>query len=117
MYQGCQYGAAKKRPHTANPTGGVTGEGLIEQPGDFVTVDQLESGSPPGLMPFTIGNISKCRYKLCTLRVDHFSHYLLGHLQEDKGEKAILESKIKFEKLAKQYGCTIQHIHGDNGVF
>jgi len=57
MCQGCQFGAAKKRPHTTAPTGGVTCDGSIEQPGDFVSVDQIESGSP-GLIPLTSGNIS-----------------------------------------------------------
>jgi len=58
------------------------------------------------------------------LWVDHFSRFLFGHLQEDKGAKAALESKINFEKFAKQYGHfakqyghTIRHIHSDNGVF
>ena len=54
--QACQFGAAKKRLHEKNNTGSIVG--TPQQPGDFVSVDQMVAGSP-GLIPFTSGRPSK----------------------------------------------------------
>jgi hypothetical protein len=90
--------------------------GTPQQPGDFVSVDQMVAGSP-GLIPFTSGRPSKRRYDTATLWVDHYSRFLYGHCQEDATVKSTLESKVGFESFAKWFNVSIKHIHSDNGVF
>jgi hypothetical protein len=71
----------------------------------------------PGLIPFTSGHPSRCRYNTVTLWVDHFSSFLYTHCQEDTTIKSTLESKVGFESFAKQFNISIKHVHSDNGVF
>jgi hypothetical protein len=110
----CQYGAAKKRAHEKSNTGSVVGE--PQQPGDFVSVDQMVAGSP-GLIPFTSGRPSKRHYDTVTMWVDHFSRFLYAHCQENATIKSTLESKVGFEPFTKRYNITVRHVHSDNGVF
>jgi hypothetical protein len=110
----CQYGTAKKRPHEKSNTNSVIGE--PEQPGDFISVDQMVAGSP-GLIPFTSGHPSRHRYNTVTLWVNHFSRFLYAHCQEDTTIKSTLESKVGFKSFAKRFNISIKHVHSDNGVF
>jgi hypothetical protein len=114
MCRACQFGTAKKHPHEKTNTGSVSG--TPDQPGDFVSVDQMIAGSP-GLIPFTNGRPSRRRYDTVTMWVDHFSRFLYAHCQEDATTKSTLESKVGFESFAKRYNVSIKHIHSDNGVF
>jgi hypothetical protein len=109
------FGAACKRPHNG-ATGGVSQVTEIKQPGDLVSADQMEAGTP-GYMPFTSGRPSKHRYNTCTVWIDHHSKYIYGHLQESKDGKSTLEGKVQFKSFAKQHGVSIKHIRADNGVF
>ena len=61
----CDFGASKQRPHESH-TGGLSKNNKIDQPGTFVSTDQMISGSP-GLIPFTSGKPSARRYQLATL--------------------------------------------------
>jgi hypothetical protein len=114
MCRACQYGAAKKRPHETSNTASVSG--APEHPGDFVSVDQMVAGSL-GLIPFTNGRPSKRGYDTVTMWVDHYSHFLYAHCQEDATIKSTLESKVGFESFAKRYNVSIKHIHCDNRKF
>jgi hypothetical protein len=49
--------------------------------------------------------------------VDHFSHFLHAHCQEDATIQSTLESKEAFEVFTKCYNVRIRHIHSNNGVF
>ena len=113
MCPACQYGAAKKRPH-AGRTGGLLDKATA--PGKFVSVDQLEAGTP-GLMPFQTGKPSDQRYKCCTIWVDHFSKFIFAHMQKGTTGTETIESKTAFESFAKKFNVLIEHIHSDNGIF
>ena len=90
--------------------------GKPAQPGDFVSIDQMVTGSP-GLIPFTSGHPSRQCYNMVTMWVDHFSRFLFAHCQEDATMQSTLESKISFESYAKKYNITVHHVHRDNGIF
>ena len=107
----CQFGMAKKRTKQT----GTIGKGKLN-PGDFVSVDTMIAGTP-GLIPFTCGRASARRYTSTNLWVDHSSKYLWLDHQEAPNSANALQSKIKFETFAEKYGCTIKHIHSDNGIY
>ena len=62
-----------------NNTGSVVG--APQAPGDFVSVNQMIAGSP-GLIPLTSGHPAMRCYKLVTMCIDHFSHFLHAQCQE-----------------------------------
>jgi hypothetical protein len=85
----CMFGAACKRPHNG-ATGSVSQVTEIKQPGDLVSADQMEAGTP-GYIPFSSRCPSKHRYNTCTVWIDHYSKYIYGHLQESKDGKSTLD--------------------------
>jgi hypothetical protein len=107
--------ASKQRPHESH-TGGLAKNNKIDQPGTFVSTDQMISGSP-GLIPFTSGKPSARRYQLATLWCDHYSKILYSHLQESTNAKQTLISKTNFETFAQHFNVNIKQIHSDNGVY
>jgi hypothetical protein len=81
-----------------------------------VGVDQLISATP-GLVGQMRGILTKRRYMVSTVFVDHFSGLSYVHLQLSTATENTLEAKGAFERFAKLHGVTIKHYHADNHIF
>jgi hypothetical protein len=86
------------------------------QPGDCVSVDQLES-TTPGLIAQLKGVPTTARYKVATVFVDHATRFTYVHLQKSTNAEETVQAKKSFEILAATYGVRILHYHADNGRF
>ena len=111
----CQYGKMTKRPWR------VKGENkhatkTATQPGQVVSVDQLESNSP-GLIAQLKGKLTQQRYKYATIFVDQFSGYTFVFLQRRITSEETVQVKHAFERSSEQHGVKIRHYHADNGRF
>ena len=85
-------------------------------PGAVVGIDQLIS-STPGIIGQMKGFLTRKRYTVTTVFVDHCSTYSYTHFQQSTSVLETLEAKKAFERHAKSRGVTIRHYHADNGVF
>jgi hypothetical protein len=89
---------------------------VVTRPGDFVSVDQLES-STPGFFAQLTGILTKRRYTCATVFVDHFSRFEYVHMQQHLTSDELVEAKHAFEAFSRSQGVTIKHYHADNGIF
>jgi GAG-pre-integrase domain len=85
-------------------------------PGAVVVIDQLIS-STPGLIGQMKGFLTKQRYKVMTVFVDHFSGLSYVHFQRTTSVEQTIEAKRAFERYARAHGVIVKHYHADNGVF
>ena len=86
------------------------------KPGAVITVDQMVSATP-GLIGQMSGFITKKRYKVATVFVDHFSGLSFTFLQKSANALETVEAKRAFERYSKSHGVAISHYHADNGIF
>lgn len=87
------------------------------RPGQYVSVDQLEC-STPGFVAQLKGRLTKKRYRVSTVYVDHKSDLTFIYNQESTTSTETLESKHAFEAFAREKGVDkIEHYHSDNGRF
>ena len=113
----CKHGKAKRRQWKAK-----AGEVRkiysqdIKEPGECVSVDQLES-SVPGLIGQLKGILTKRRYMVATIFVDHFSSMDYPVLQQSTTSAETVAAKESFELYASTMGIGIRHYHADNGRF
>jgi hypothetical protein len=85
-------------------------------PGEIVSVDQLES-PVEGFIAQLKGKLTKRRFRLATIFVDHFSSLSFVHLQQSTTGDETIQAKWAFESFAESCGVTIQQYHADNGRF
>ena len=85
-------------------------------PGQCVSVDQMESRAV-GFVAQLKGRLTKGRYKVATIFVDHYSRLGYVHLQKDSTSKETLRAKDAFELYARDRGVQIKRYHADNGRF
>jgi transposase InsO family protein len=85
-------------------------------PGDIVSVDQLES-SIPGFIGQMTGKLTNQRIVASTIYVDHASDLSYVYHQTSMTSEETLKSKLAFEKFATSHGVNIKHYHADNGRF
>ena len=112
----CTYGKMTRRAwRSKNKTSNIQPR-TITQPGDCVSVDQMESSSP-GFIAQLKGILTRKRYTAATVFVDHFSGLSYVHLQKSLSSVEMLEAKRAFEKFATNYNIQIKHYHADNGRF
>lgn len=109
----CQFGKAHKRSHKSN-TGHIAKS--AKAPGDGVSSDGMEAGTPGRLMT-TSGLPSTKRYRYCSFWVDHFSQFVYVTMHETKRAEELLRSKLEFEDFASKYNVNIRNIRADNGVY
>jgi hypothetical protein len=113
----CKHGRAKRRPWRTK--GGEVRKIFREEfsaPGECVSVDQLES-SVPGLIGQLKGILTKRRYLVATIFVDHFSSMDYPVLQQSTTSTETVAAKEAFELHASSFGVMIRHYHCDNGRF
>jgi hypothetical protein len=116
IFQSCLYGKQTKKPWRTRSRKEHTKLAEVRQPGDCVSVDQLES-STLGLMGQMKGKPTKSRYRVATIFVDHFSNLGYVHLQTSTSATETLQAETELEKFARTNGVTIKHYHADNGRF
>ena len=99
LCQGCQFSAAKRHSHKQDK-GSLSKS--TEEPGDFVSVDQMVAGTP-SLIPFHAGSVTTFKhwYNCATLWCDHTSWFLWSHLQESTNAVTTLESKVGFKTFTR----------------
>ena len=112
----CLYGKATKRAWRSRTSPNHLAPATITRPGDCVSVDQLES-STPGLIAQLRGFLTRQRYTVATIFVDHFSHLSYVHLQRSTSAEDTLQAKRAFEAYARSKGVVVKHYHADNGRF
>jgi hypothetical protein len=76
-------------------------------PGEFVSVDQMES-SIPGHKAQMKGIPTRERYKVMTVFVDHATDFIFVYMQKDTTSAETLRAKIEFGRIARSYGVIIQ---------
>lgn len=86
------------------------------QPGECVSIDQLES-TTPGLVAQIKGIPTIQRYKAATIFVDHATRYTYVHPQTSTNAEETVQAKLAFETIAANNSIKIQHYHADNGRF
>lgn len=111
----CMFGRATRRPWRTKSTINAKIK-ITTQPGQCVSVDQLESPTP-GLATQLRGIPTTLRYKAATIFVDHFSCMSNVHLQPTLSSQDTIKAKKAFEKFARSHGVIIKHYHADNGRF
>ncbi len=116
MCPACLYVKQKRRPWRHKGTDSTKEKNKAMRPGQFVSCDQLISGTP-GLVGQISGKLTKSRYWLATVFVDNFSGLDYVHFQESTSAQETMEAKHAFERFSKAQGVTIKHYHCDNGVF
>ena len=114
----CLYGKATRRPWRTKPKVGQQGGKLrtASEPGQCISIDQLES-STPGLIAQIKGWLTKKRYKVATIFVDHFSGLSYIHLQKSTNADETLEAKLAFERYASKFKVQVKSYQADNGRF
>jgi hypothetical protein len=63
------------------------------------------------------GWLTKMRYRVSTIFVDHFSGLSYIHLQKSTNAEETVEAKIAFERFASKVNVTIKSYQADNGQF
>jgi len=107
---------------TRRPWGTSAGKGNASHikpatnPGDVVSVDQLES-SIPGFIAQMTGKLTRQRIVGSTVYVDHASDCSFVFHQTSMSSEETVKSKSAFEKFAASHGVNIKHYQADNGRF
>ena len=111
----CQYGKMTKRPWRVKGDNKHVTK-TATQPGQIVSVDQLESTSP-GLIAQLKGKLTQQRCKYATVFVDQFSGYTFVFLQRRLTSEATVQTKHAFKRSSEQRRVRVKHYHADNGRF
>lgn len=115
MCSACMYGKQKRKPWRTKGSHSSTIR-KATKPGECVSVDQLITKTP-GLVPQTTGRLTKARYTVATIFVDHASDLDYVYLQESTNAMETIEAKQEFERFCQQHGVRVKHYHADNGIF
>jgi hypothetical protein len=111
----CQFGKATKKPWRTKAKNRRTLQ-KVSAPGDCVSVDQIESRAV-GFVAQLKGILTRGRYTVVTVFVDHYSRLGYVHLQKDSSSLETLKAKRAFELFCRDNGVKIKHYHADNGRF
>ena len=111
----CQFGKVHRRPWRTKGQPSTSSR-VAMQPGQIVSVDQLESPTP-GFIAQLKGTLTKQRYKYATVFVDQYSRLSYVHLQRTSTSNETVQAKITFNRYTQERGMEIRHYHVDNGRF
>jgi hypothetical protein len=89
---------------------------IITQPGQCVSIDQMESPVPRFIAQLK-GITMKARYNSATIFTDHYSNATFVYRQKSTNAAETLEALHAFEQWAGQHNVRIKHYHADNGRF
>ena len=111
----CTYGDMTRKPWRTKATPGNLKP--ASRPGEFVSVDQMMSTTPGFIAQLKSPVLTRRRYHVATIFVDHYSSLSYVYLQETQTSQDTLTAKQAFEAYARDHGVKIQHYHADNGRF
>jgi hypothetical protein len=112
----CLYGKATKRAWRTRALPNKIAPAIITGPGDCISIDQIES-STTGVIAQITGFLTRQRYTVATVFVDHYSRLSFVYLQKGtKGDEKV-QAKRAFEAYAHSHGVSVRHYHADNGRF
>jgi hypothetical protein len=114
--QACLFGKATRRAWRSKAPRNLKLPPTATSPGAVVSIDQMVSATP-GLIAQMRGFLTRKRYTVTTVFVDHFSGLSFVYLQQTTTALETIEAKHAFERYAKLYGVSIKHYHADNGIF
>ncbi|CAB9513066.1 Retrotransposon protein [Seminavis robusta] len=112
----CMFGKATRRPWRTRTPNNQKDPLSAGAPGSVVGVDQLIS-STPGLIGQMRGLLTRKRYTVSTVFVDHHSGLSFVHFQTSTSAEQTIAAKRAFERYAKTFGVQVRHYHADNGIF
>ena len=113
---GCLLGGMTKVPWRVKGTQNRRSIKQVSQPGECVSVDQMESRTP-GFIAVLRGFITKKRYNSATIFIDHASDLSYVYPQTSLTVEETIKAKKSFEAYASSKGVKIKHYHADNGRF
>jgi hypothetical protein len=107
----------KEHSSTIESQSKTTGDSkLCIFPGQFISVDQLESPTPSLIVQLK-GIPTTKRYTVATVFIDHFSRLFFVHLQSTLSSGNTIEAKKAFERYSESHGVKVRYYHADNGRF
>ena len=112
----CLIGRATRRPWRTKMVPHKQRVPSAINPGDVVSVDQLQS-TTPGLIGRLRGFLTKKRFHFATVFVDQATDLSYVHLQQSSNSVETIQAKEAFESYARERGVLIKHYHADNGRF
>jgi hypothetical protein len=112
----CMFGKAHRRPWRTKAPPNKQTIPPPTAPGAVVGVDQLISATP-GFVGQMRGILTKRRYTVSTVFVDHYSGLSYVHPQLSTATEDTLEAKRAFERFAAAHGVSIRHYHANNHIF
>ncbi|CAB9521468.1 Retrotransposon protein [Seminavis robusta] len=112
----CMFGKATRRPWRTRTPNNKAEPLSADFSGAIVGVDQMISSSP-GLIGQMRGILTRKRYSVSTVFVDHYSGFTYVHFQVSTSAEQTIMAKRAFERYAKSYGVIVKHYHADNGIF
>ena len=112
----CMYGKATKRAWRSKSPVNSLRTPPATAPGAVVAIDQMIS-STQGLIGQMRGFLTRQRYTVTTVFVDHYSALSYVHFQKSTSAAETIEGKRAFERYAKKHGISVNHYHADNGIF
>jgi hypothetical protein len=89
---------------------------VVTKAGQCVSVDQLIS-MQVGFIPQLKATLTKKRYTMATVFVDHYSKLKYIHLMSKLTSEETMEAKHVFEHFTNQHSIRILHYHCNNGQF
>ena len=113
-YLACIYRELTRKPWRTKSSNSRIKVTTFSQPGECVSVDQLES-PVPGFVAQLKGKLTKIRYRAAT--VDHASRFGYIHFQPNLTSKSPLEAKQAFENYAVKSQIKIKYYHCNNSRF
>jgi hypothetical protein len=114
----CLYGKATKRKWRGKHADNTKESHVPTRPGAVISIDQMISPTA-GLVAQNTGILTKARYKVATVFIDHatdFSYVACG-IQKSTAADETIKSKRLFERNAYDQGIKIEAYHSDNGIF
>jgi hypothetical protein len=111
---GCLFGAMTKVPWKGRETSSDVF--VATKAGQCVSVNQMIL-MQVGFIAQLKGTLTKKRYTVATVFVDHYSRLMYIHLMTKLTSEETMEAKQAFKHFAKQHGVRVLHYHCDNGQF
>jgi Reverse transcriptase (RNA-dependent DNA polymerase) len=112
----CLYGKATKRKWRSKHANNMQESYVPTRPGEVISIDQMISPTA-GLVAQNTGILTKERYKVATVFIDHATDYSYVAIQRSTTADETIKAKLLFERNAYDQGIKVEAYHSDNGIF
>jgi hypothetical protein len=112
----CLYGKATKRKWRSKHADNMKESHVPTRPGEVISIDQMISPTA-GLVAQNTGILTKARYKVATVFIDHATDYSYVAIQKSTSAEETIKAKMLFERNAYDQGLTFAGVnaHHQNG--